>query len=119
MTRALGDSVMARAGVIPTPEVTQLHLSDQVQSEGGNELYRCLVLLASDGIFDVMSNEDAIHFLDDTITDTSTLDDACSGLVQEARDKWQAGLPLDVKIDDTSAVVTSFNFYSEATSSTN
>ncbi len=116
MTRALGDSVMARAGVIPTPEVTQLCLSEEVQSEGGNESYRCLLLLASDGIFDVMSNEDAIHFLDKTIANTETLDNACSGLVQEARDKWQAGLPLDVRIDDTSAVVTSFDFYTDATS---
>jgi len=106
MTRALGDSVMTRASIIPTPEVTKLDLRDELDAE--SERANGLIVLGSDGIFDVMSDKDVIDSLSNSLRDSFSLDSSCSVLVEEARRRWQNGLPLEVRIDDTTSVVFSF-----------
>jgi len=108
MTRALGDSVMKRAGVIPTPEVTCFDLNDELDELNANFLLT--ILMGSDGIFDVMSNEVANAFFQDTIDNGSSLEDGCSQLVEEARRKWQGGLPVEVRIDDATIAALTFNY---------
>jgi len=107
MARSLGrDSVllMTRARVIPTQEVTR---------GGKYSIWDCniRVLIGSDGIFDVLSNAETNEFLYNIIRGpdgVSALDEGCHTLVEEARRKWQKGLPLDVQIDDTTVVALDF-----------
>ena len=110
MTRALGDSVMSRAGVISTPQVTTFDLIQEVSKEGNRSSWDCRVLIGSDGIFDVLGNEEANEFLCNTMktSDRLSLDEGCTKLVQEARRKWQNELPVDVRIDDTTVVAIEF-----------
>mmetsp|Transcript_42139 Transcript_42139/g.57508 ORF Transcript_42139/g.57508 Transcript_42139/m.57508 type:complete len:104 (+) Transcript_42139:715-1026(+) len=70
------------------------------------------ILLASDGIFGVMENEAAVSFIGrifDSERRTKGEEDAAhaavAGLVAEARSRWQADLPLDVRIDDATCVL--------------
>lgn len=103
MTRALGDAVMKRAGIIPTPEITCLDLDKEFDNCNGKCTVR--VLIGSDGIFDVVKNEEANAQISGT-----SLQQGCEQLVEEARRKWKAGLPMDVRIDDTSVVSLSFQY---------
>ena len=52
MTRALGDSVMIRAGVIPTPIVETYRIFNKTS-----------LVLATDGIWDVLSNRDVTNII--------------------------------------------------------
>jgi len=110
MTRALGDSVMSRAGVIPTPQVTTFDLIQEVTQGGNGSSWDCQVLIGSDGIFDVLGNDEAHEFLCNIMktSDKLSLDEGCNVLVQEARRKWQNELPVDVRIDDTTVVALEF-----------
>ncbi len=103
MTRALGDAVMTRAGILHVPTLSTLDLNDLDGFESG----RCEVriIIGSDGIFDVLKNEEANLQLNGS---SDSLQLRCERLVHEARKKWQSGLPMDVRIDDTSAAVISF-----------
>lgn len=113
MTRALGDSVMMRAGVLPTPVVTEFHLQKEcakVLEESANENFRIRIIIASDGIFDVMKNEEVNDFLGACIQRGCTLEKGCELLVEEARTRWQAGLSLEVRIDDATVVAFEFEY---------
>lgn len=107
MTRALGDAVMKRAGVIPTPEIACLNLDKELEDDGNDNgrKYTIRILIGSDGIFDVMKNEEA-----NAQINGKSLQQGCEDLVNEARRKWKGGLPLDVRIDDTSVVLISFQY---------
>ena len=109
MTRALGDAVMARAGVIPTPEITHFDLAKDLEGYDCNSGNTCTIriVIGSDGIFDVLKNEDANAQFSESGT---SLQQGCEDLVTEARRKWKGGLPLDVRIDDTSVAVISFQY---------
>jgi hypothetical protein len=109
MTRALGDSVMTRAGVIPTPEITHLDLAKELEGYdyGSGSTCTVRIVIGSDGIFDVLKNEDANAQFSESGT---SLRQGCEDLVNEARRKWKGGLPLDVRIDDTSVAVISFQY---------
>jgi protein phosphatase PTC1 len=52
LTRALGDLALKRQGVIPTPYVSKYHISEKDK----------YVILASDGVWDVLSDEDMFLF---------------------------------------------------------
>ena len=104
MTRALGDSVMERAGVIPTPEVTKVSLKPLLQENGSVGF----VVLATDGIFDVLTNEEVMEIIAEH--EILPVSDACCSLVRQAQKKWQAGLPMDVRIDDATAVILKFRY---------
>ena len=92
MTRALGDAVMARAGVVPTPMVGNFQLGE------GDTL-----LLATDGIWDVMTN-DAVR---DIALENDRAQEAADEIANAARQRWIADLPVadEVKADDITVVV--------------
>lgn len=50
MTRAIGDVALERAGVVPDPELTVLERSDEDE----------VIVVASDGLWEVMSNDMAV-----------------------------------------------------------
>ncbi|OLQ04113.1 hypothetical protein AK812_SmicGene12865 [Symbiodinium microadriaticum] len=64
------------------------------------------LLLVTDGISDVLSNDDAAQLVCDHLAEEAgDFTGACSKLVEKARELWQAGLPIEVRIDDASAVL--------------
>ena len=109
MTRCLGNLVMKRAGVICKPEITTMNV-DEILSQrslNGNN-YSSLILLGTDGIFDVISNDDAISFLDKEFRTTGDLQSCSDALVSETTKRWLADLPFEVKVDDTTCVLIRF-----------
>lgn len=64
MSRSLGDVLAKKAGVIAEPEISCFTYDPE-----GNPLHRGLIpkwiVMASDGVWDVMSNEQVAHFLYD------------------------------------------------------
>ena len=125
MTRALGDAVMLRAGVIPTPVVDRYFLdfhqdndneddkvhevndeNDEKDSSSDNGI---ILVLGSDGIFDVMTNQEVVDLAAQCLSSYNNHNKdgnktkaqwAAEQIAQEAKTRWQAGLPMDVKSDD-------------------
>ena len=96
MTRALGDAVMLRAGVVPTPLVQSFPLAERGSST---------LVLATDGIFDVLSNEAVVDIV--SKESSSLLEDAADTLLERARHEWLgADLPfVEEKMDDMTCVI--------------
>jgi len=97
MTRALGDTVMRGAGVLTAP-TTVLHRWQQEDA---------FVLLASDGVFEVLSNQACVQIVGECI-DKLGLDKGLpagiEALMMAASDRWADGLPMEVKRDDMTCV---------------
>jgi len=145
---------MSPAGILPTPLVTRFdyrsamfHAATYTNSTStattgattttttttttthDNNKQKVRVLIATDGIFDVMTNEEAIEILCNqldgnknnlhssssssssslSVPVASSLEDACLHLVMQARKKWQNDLLLDVRVDDATVVVLEFD----------
>lgn len=106
MTRSLGNSVMKRANILSTPIITTY----KIRKDDENDLQckgECIIVTGTDGIFDVLSNEEVIHLL---AVDSDREEDVCNNLILEARNNWQQDLPMEVRIDDTSCAVISLSF---------
>lgn len=127
MTRALGDTVMASVGVLPDPLV-QSHDLPAKKNEGQRFL-----LLASDGIFGVLSDQEAVDIIGAALDEhgsskdersegwrrvhedqgsgegqdawSASLRNALKRLACAAADKWQDGLPVEVAVDDISCIL--------------
>jgi serine/threonine protein phosphatase PrpC len=110
MSRSIGDVAAKRIGVISTPIFTQ----HAIDSE--NDLF---LIIASDGVWDVMANEDVANFVecyrtackanvvDNRNTEINT-QNACIAqiLAEEARIRWYSIVEEeDVIIDDISCVI--------------
>ncbi|CAJ1371871.1 unnamed protein product [Effrenium voratum] len=93
MSRALGDLALRPFGLLAEPELSEF--SDTTEG---------FLVLVSDGLSDVLSAADAAQIAASLEEDKSGLS-IPEVLVAEARRRWQADLPLDVRIDDTTAVV--------------
>ncbi len=105
MTRSLGNIFMKRAGVIATPEVKVFDLNEYY-----DEKCTILITLGTDGIFDVMSNHDTINFIEDKYQEEQNLQASIVAIVDEAADRWRAGLPMDVRIDDMTCISARIQF---------
>jgi len=98
MTRSLGNAVMLRAGVVPTPVISQVDLTPKCNS---------WVVLGTDGVWDVVPDE----ILVDIIQQNVQTNNACSAqsiadaITNEAKQKWLGDLPVEVKVDDISCIV--------------
>lgn len=92
MTRALGDAVMIRAGVIPTPCV------DTIQIQEGDVL-----VLATDGIWDVLTNDDVRNIF----LECDSAQCAADTIAKKAKDRWIGDLPImdEEKADDITVMV--------------
>ena len=104
MTRALGDAVMLRAGVLPTPTIRTVDLPED----------GAYIVMGSDGVFDVLTllcfccavTPDAVMgVVDRKMTQEGSVQLAAEAIAEEARQKWLGGLPVEVRVDDISCVV--------------
>ena len=92
MTRALGDAVMLRAGVVPTPIVQSFPRSDS-----------CTLVVATDGVWDVLSHEDVCGIASNKYL---SLEQIVDQITEQARQKWIGDLPvMEEKVDDITCIV--------------
>ena len=91
MTRSLGNAVMLRAGILPTPII-----SNPIQLAKG-----ATIVLATDGVWDVLSNEE----VRDIVMKTDNFDTAGRVLAEAAQQKWIGDLPMEGKVDDITCVI--------------
>ena len=92
MTRAMGDHALRPFGVISTPEITTHTIDPSIDR---------VLFLATDGIFEVLNNQDSIDFLGE---------EPCKNLVKlvdAAKAKWQNGLPMECRRDDIAVALAS------------
>ncbi|KAL3538212.1 hypothetical protein ACH5RR_001578 [Cinchona calisaya] len=94
MSRAFGDYCVKNFGLISVPEVTQRHITGEDQ----------FVVLATDGVWDVISNQEAVEIV------SSTPDRAKSAkhLVECAARAWRHKR-RGIAMDDISAIVLYFH----------
>lgn len=74
-TRSIGDAVAEELGVFAEPEMLTLKLSQ----------YEKLIVLASDGIFDVMSNQEVIDLCFQHKDDPTQ---ACNAVIEKSHEEW-------------------------------
>lgn len=96
MTRALGDAVMLRAGVIPTPIVKTYNVNTNTR-----------IVVATDGVFDVLTNNQVRQVVDEAISKGGDCEAAANVLAETAKQKWLGGLPIESKVDDITCIVVS------------
>ncbi|XP_045787672.1 probable protein phosphatase 2C 33 [Trifolium pratense] len=103
MARAFGDFCLKDFGLISIPEVSYRRLTDQDQ----------FVVLATDGIWDVMSNEQVVN-----IVASAPRSSAAKLLVESAVLAWRTKLPSS-KPDDCSAICLFFHPQGNSSPNTN
>jgi serine/threonine protein phosphatase PrpC len=114
MSRSIGDLIAKRLGVISTPIITKY------QIKPNDDFF---LIIASDGVWDAMENEDAVNFVEcfrrkcknEKVEDEDivTPHNSCIAqlLAEEARIRWYSIVAEeDVKIDDISVIIVEMNF---------
>lgn len=93
MGRSIGDDVATQCGVICDPVISYQHLRPS------RDMW---LVLASDGVWEVMENADAISL----VQDAATIEDAAIHVCQEANTRWERSCALrgSLMIDDITAV---------------
>lgn len=89
MARAFGDFCLKDFGLIAVPEVTYTRLTERDQ----------FIVLASDGVWDVLSNKEVVE----TIWEAPTRTTAARALVETAVRAWRLKYPTS-KVDDCAVV---------------
>ncbi|KAG0504975.1 hypothetical protein M758_N002300 [Ceratodon purpureus] len=89
MARAFGDFCLKDYGVIAVPEVTYRQVTDQDK----------FIILATDGIWDVLTNEEAVHI----VATAPIRATAARSLVESAVRVWRLKYPTS-KVDDCAVV---------------
>lgn len=89
MSRSFGDFVMKKHGILSTPVVTHHHITS-------DDLF---IVLATDGVWDVLSNEEVVSIVQSAETETV----AARAVVEAAVAVWKTKFPKD-KPDDCTAV---------------
>lgn len=92
MSRSIGDDVAHTVGVISSPEIT-VH---EIKSEDA------FLLMATDGVWEFIQNEEAISLLEENIWD---LNSGVRRLVRKSQKRWKR---YEHVIDDITAVVVKF-----------
>mmetsp|Transcript_37336 Transcript_37336/g.83082 ORF Transcript_37336/g.83082 Transcript_37336/m.83082 type:complete len:363 (-) Transcript_37336:1554-2642(-) len=96
ITRALGHKNMEQYGVLSEPYVTTMHLGDK----------HCCLVIASDGVWDVMNGDEVVTHVMDSVAEGKTAQQAAAALVQHAVELGMSS-PQE-EADNTSAVVVVF-----------
>jgi len=96
MTQALGDHVLRPYGVICEPEVATYSVTSDHQA---------LLLLVSDGVSDLLSDSDVVRLVAESLASGASPPGAAQALVARSRERWQDGLPIEVRIDDATALL--------------
>ncbi|MCO5577012.1 hypothetical protein L7F22_030834 [Adiantum nelumboides] len=94
MARAFGDFCLKDFGLIAVPEVTYTRLTERDQ----------FIVLASDGVWDVLSNKEVVE----TVWEAPTRTTAARSLVETAVRAWRLKYPTS-KVDDCAVVCFYFN----------
>nr|KYP53412.1 putative protein phosphatase 2C 52 [Cajanus cajan] len=89
MARAFGDFCLKEYGVISIPEFSHRQLTDKDQ----------FIVLASDGVWDVLSNEEVVEI----VSSASTRSSAARTLVDSAAREWKLKYPTS-RMDDCAVV---------------
>mmetsp|Transcript_26062 Transcript_26062/g.34204 ORF Transcript_26062/g.34204 Transcript_26062/m.34204 type:complete len:602 (-) Transcript_26062:87-1892(-) len=79
MSRSLGDHAVATVGVIAEPEITEMELTEKDE----------FLILATDGVWEFFSNQDAVNFVDKELVEGKTASEACRSLIEEAKHRWK------------------------------
>lgn len=91
MTRSIGDTILSKYGVVASPEMTVTRV------EGGD-----FVVAASDGVWEFMSSEEVVAFVERLRENGVKAEQAARELVGEAVKRWGE---RECVVDDTTAVV--------------
>ena len=94
MSRSIGDLVASSVGVIPEPEFLEMTINSDLK----------YILIASDGIWEFISNEEAVMLTSKAYEDNNS-SKMCSILVKEATKCWEEE---DEVIDDITVVTALF-----------
>lgn len=117
MTRSLGNAVLLRAGVLPIPMLTEIELShggpvnsklDTMHDSLDSNYVSHYICAGTDGVFDVLSNEQVMDIIDACVSDessSSSLDMAAEEVCRQARMAWLADLPIETNVDDVTCVI--------------
>jgi serine/threonine protein phosphatase PrpC len=89
MARAFGDFCLKNYGVISVPDVSYHRITEKDE----------FIVLATDGIWDVLSNTDVVSIVSKATSEAS----AARVLVQSAHRAWRTRFPMS-KVDDCAAV---------------
>ncbi|KAL6888929.1 hypothetical protein ACP4OV_009955 [Aristida adscensionis] len=89
MARSLGDFRVKRHGVVSEPEVTHRRVA-------GGDLF---IILATDGVWDVLSNEEVVSI----VCATPRKQHAAKAVAEAAAQRWRTRYPAS-RVDDCSAV---------------
>ncbi|GMI65895.1 hypothetical protein like AT3G02750 [Hibiscus trionum] len=103
MARAFGDFCLKDFGLISVPEISFRHLSEKDE----------FIILASDGIWDVLSNKEVV----DIVASCRTRSSAARVLVETAVRAWRYKYPTS-KVDDCAVVCLFFDSISNNLSTT-
>jgi serine/threonine protein phosphatase PrpC len=96
MSRSLGDAAAASVGVIADPEILECSLSPDDR----------FVVIASDGVFEFLSNEDVVRIVV-PYWKLHDVQGACERVVQEAELRWRKEESV---VDDITALVLFLDF---------
>ena len=88
MSRSLGDVLAKKAGVIAEPEISSYTYDPQSSNPDTRGLIPKWIVMASDGIWDVMSNEQVAQFLYDPRNANKSCQKLSEQLLRLARQKW-------------------------------
>ena len=89
MSRSIGDTLLNESGVISSPEIREILLVNEDK----------FAILASDGIWEVINNRDAVHIVASHWNKGDSPYVAWEDLVKSAKGKWkQLG---NLYVDDT------------------
>ncbi|KAH7278348.1 hypothetical protein KP509_38G037200 [Ceratopteris richardii] len=94
MTRALGDYCLKKYGLISEPEITHCRLTH------GDKF----VVLATDGVWNVLTNEEVVK----TVASTPARASASKAVIDAAMDAWKSNCPSS-KADDCAVVCLFFD----------
>ena len=91
MTRSFGDQAAAQVGVIASPEILEMNLIEGDQ----------FIILASDGVWEFISNEEAANIILPHYQNNSA-EKAAEAIIKEAMKRWQEE---DTSIDDITCII--------------
>jgi serine/threonine protein phosphatase PrpC len=89
MSRSIGDFVVHTAGVVSTPDISEMELD----SDGD-----CMLIVATDGLWDQVSNSEAVNIA----ANHSEAHEAVAALIDTARARW---LEREKNVDDITVCV--------------
>ena len=94
MSRSLGDSVVHKSGVSAEPEILE-HMIDQSDE---------FIMLATDGVWDVVDNNYAVQMVSNFVTNSPTWSpiEAAQCVAKYARSRWEKMSPM---VDDITCIV--------------